>query len=694
VTIDDILRFERLTDVKISPDGKSILYVMMKPGPRNVLGESGTLWLLDVTTKRTRRIVLATDDATSLSSIPVQPQWSPDGRHIGYLSTRTGGPEIWLYDVRTGLQRQLTGIESVSKRRRGRTSGTIREFVFSPDGDRIAFARVSTDDEQQEQLEHLKIIALSEHPYFLSPEGVDGSYAGSAVIEVKSIVSGRSEVVTPPLIGASGLAWSPDGTQLVFMPWSDAWRAQRLANAYPTVLTVSTKELKPLVKPLVDDRSPTWSPDGKKVCYIANTFASRYPESPSLFPATRSLQTVAAVGGQPSLVSGNNIDISFELPVVWAKPNTIYAGTLSHATARVTEFSLNGGPSRLITPERFHVRGYSLSADGRRMAAIFENASTPPEIYLGDPASRRFEKLTTLGSALDSLAIGRVQIVKWRSGDNRFNVEGFLVTPPDFSPGMKYPLLVIMHGGPAGLYENAFFDVNFTFNNQTPAQLFAAAGYVVLLPNKRGDESYGVDFLTAFINHWGDDVKYDVMAGVDTLIRQGLIDPDKLGVMGGSYGGYATAWAISHSDRFKAAAINDGVINLLSYYGQAYLTNDTWMDIYFGGNPSTAQNLYLEKSPILYATQINTPTLLRYGAARFPRPVAAPLQGMELFRALHERGVPVDFLYTPTQGHGIIDEEVYREWIRRNLGWFDYWVLGKGTNPLHDSTRIQGSGAQ
>jgi dipeptidyl aminopeptidase/acylaminoacyl peptidase len=435
------------------------------------------------------------------------------------------------------------------------------------------------------------------------------------------------------------------------------------------------------------DYWPVWSPDGTTMCYISH--APEAPPAYFLFPLGRSLYVRSVRGGDTRTISADDLEISFAIPAVWAPTDAIYAAVQSHATTRVYAFAPDGASRRRVTPEQFHVRSFSLSADGRRMAAIFENVNTAPELYVGDPATGSFEKHTRLGDALKGVAFAPTEVVRWRSGDDRFDVEGFLVKPPQFSPKMRYPLLVNMHGGPRYLYQNAFVDVNFTSGYHTPAQLYAASGYLVLLPNKRGDESFGAEFASAHTEAWGEDVEYDMLAGVDALVARGLADPDKLGVMGTSYGGTAAAWAIAHTTRFKAASIDDAPINLLSYYSQAYLTHDTWIEPFMGGNPSVAMGQFLEKSPILYANRIVTPTLLRYGGERFPRPIAiGPLQGMELFRALHERRVPVDFIYHPTQGHGIADEEIYRDWVRRNLQWFDYWVRGQGSRPL-DSTSGQ-----
>jgi dipeptidyl aminopeptidase/acylaminoacyl peptidase len=676
LTIEDILHFKRLVDVRISPDANYLLYTLVEPGASNVYGERACLWLVDLTTKRKRKLLepsLTKSVSVRLTTDP-QPQWSPNGRQIGYLSARKGHAEIWLLDVATGATWQLTRPEAARAPRLRDAGGTVREFAFNPAGDRIAYVRTFFDTEHQQQVERRKIIAASEYPRAFSLEGVDGSFANESVIESVSVTAGRSDRLTPPLISASGLKWSPDGRRLAFVPLGDTWLPKRISDADPMVLTLGTKRLTRVVRTWSADWFPTWSPDGSTIGYLSVT-----PELPMM--ASRALFTIRLAGGEPRRISGLKTVPSYRLPVVWANTGVIYAASLDRGTMRVYAFAPDGGSPRLVTPERFHVRAYSLSADGRRMAAIFENANTPPEVYVGDPMTGVFERLTSLGDALQGVALGHVERVTWRSGDDRFDVEGFLVEPPDFAPRKRYPLLVNLHGGPGALYENGFTDVNFTSSYHTPAQLYAAHGYLVFLPNKRGDPSYGADFLTAHVQRWGDDVEYDMLAGVDALVARGLVNPNQLGVMGHSYGGYATAWAISHTTRFKAASISDGPVNLLSYFRQIY---DTWQEPSLGGSPTAAQETYLERSPILYVRNIETPTLLRYGQAKFPRgsSLGMPLQGLEFFNALRERGVPVEFLYHPTQGHVVVDAEVYRDWVARNLRWFDYWVLGEGSNPL------------
>lgn len=669
ITLDDILTFERLADVELSPDGRALVYVMVRPGPTNVRGQSSTVWWLDLETRATRRLLGTVGDKETWGSANPQPRWSPDGKRLAYLSAETGALELWVVDVATGERRQLT-------RRADGDEGAIGEFVFAPSGDRIAYVRSFNDAEDQKEREKLKVVALSEQPHFLSSEGTDGSSSAYARIESVSIPAGKVERLTADLPGVSYLRWSPDGAHLAFIPSGRAWGGTRAAAADPTVLHLGTLERQTSVKTGTVEASTTWSPDGRTLAYLSHDLPTPFPWSRS-----RSLYTVDLDGGAPRMISGDDISVWYMLPIVWTgTPHRIYAASRERATTRVYAWAPDGSERRRVTPERWHVRDYSLSADGRRMAAIFEDANTPPEIYVGSPETGAFEQVTGLGAALDGIARSHVERVTWRSGDDRFDVEGFLVKPPGFRAGTRYPLLVNMHGGPAAVYENGFTDINFDSSYHTPAALYAAAGYLVLLPNKRGDEGYGREFLDAHLNRWGDDVEFDVLAGVDALIARGLADPDKLGVMGHSYGGYATAWAIGHTTRFKAASISDAPVNMLSYYSQAYMTNDKWMNFYFGGTPTDVQERFVTQSPIMRASRMTTPTLLRYGNRNgLIRPNAMLAQGMELFRALHEQGVPVDFVIHTAEGHTVQDEQVFRDYVARNLRWFDYWVMGKGS---------------
>jgi dipeptidyl aminopeptidase/acylaminoacyl peptidase len=692
VTLDDILKFDQVTEVELSPDGNRIAYIITCPGSKDAygsLGEYSTLRLLDVRTRETRELTnggfkiqdglqaLAIGEAkfSFIAQSITVPRWLPDSSAVAFISKRSGSSQIWLVDVSGGEPRQLTGQSAEA----GSVQSSVQDFAISPDGRRIAYV-TRTFKSNERDPENVKIVVVGGDSTVLkSTSGVQ-----QIAIDVIDITSHKVErLMTGKTLYSFGwyqlLRWTPDASQLLYLPLP---AADLITQSKMDLTLFSVKSKKVSVPAETPARKmifhPDLSPNGTEVAFL--TWAITDPER------VGTVEVMSIRTGSIRRISGDYTNVWRRLPLVWQKAtNIIYFAGRDKATVRVFALTPTGGPMRRVTPENFYVRDYSLSADGKRMAAIFENANVPPEIYIGNPNAGDFTRLTKLNPQLDKVRLGQVDKIQWRSKDNRFTVEGFLVKPPDYQPGKRYPLLVNLHGGPGALYENCFREVNVFGSAHTPPQLYAAAGYLVLLPNKRGDESYSPEFTRAHIKNWGrGDVNNDTEAGVDYLINHGIADPGRLGIMGHSYGAYAAAWAVTQTKRYKAASINDGFINLLSYYGQAYLNNNEFLNFHFGGNPTEQQALYIDRSPITWAGNITTPMMLRYGNARGPiRPQGIGLaQGLELYRALHERGVPVLLLIHPQEGHTIADLEVYRDYVERNLRWFNYWVLGKGTNPL------------
>jgi dipeptidyl aminopeptidase/acylaminoacyl peptidase len=240
-----------------------------------------------------------------------------------------------------------------------------------------------------------------------------------------------------------------------------------------------------------------------------------------------------------------------------------------------------------------------------------------------------------------------------------------------------------VHGGPGHLFTNDYARINFS-PWHIPAQLLASAGYMVLMPNPRGDPSYGEQFQQALHADWGPGPFGDIDAGVDALIARGLVDSSRVGIAGASYGGYLTAFAITCTRRYKAASIDDGPVDLTSEYGQNYATRSAWAKATFDGTPWTRPDIYRFQSPITYISSVRTPVIMRYGGRSSTdddiRQSYMLAQGFELYAGLRDAGVPVEFILHPDQGHGITDRELYRDWVRRNIVWFDRWILDAGRN--------------
>jgi dipeptidyl aminopeptidase/acylaminoacyl peptidase len=372
-------------------------------------------------------------------------------------------------------------------------------------------------------------------------------------------------------------------------------------------------------------------------------------------------------------------------PVWGVNDSTIFVARYEGGTARLYALSVSTGQWTAMTPDSLSVTLYAFSRDRSALVAVLENVNQPAELYRVSLTGGPLERLTSEARQLSNIQLGHVEQLEWSSDDGRFKIHGFLVKPPGYDPAVRYPLIVQVHGGPGAFYPNAFIDVNFA-PQYIPPQLLAAAGYLVLLPNPRGDPSYGEDFHAALRFDMAVGPLGDIQAGVNSLTERGLVDSTRLGIAGVSYGGYLTTYAITHTASYKAASVNDAPIDLASEYAQNYATRALIQRWYLGGSPWGESQRYTEQSPITYIANARTPILMRYGGKSVTadgiRQSYMLAQGFELYAGLRDQNVPVQFVLHPYESHGIHDWLLYRDWVKRNLRWFDYWVRHQGDNPL------------
>jgi dipeptidyl aminopeptidase/acylaminoacyl peptidase len=304
----------------------------------------------------------------------------------------------------------------------------------------------------------------------------------------------------------------------------------------------------------------------------------------------------------------------------------------------------------------------SFNKDGSAVAFTMDSDSEPFDVYVADRSFASPRKLTHVNAQVTDNALGNSEVITWKSPDGN-EVEGVLLKPVDYTPGKKYPMVVEVHGGPTGAHDDRF-NVN--------GQFWAGHGWAVLYPNPRGSSAYGEKFAMANITDWGGGDYRDIMSGVDAVVARGIADPDKLAVMGWSYGGYMTCWIVSQTGRFKAAMMGAGLADLSSMYGTTDIPG--YIGTFFKGKP-TKDNipLYMERSGITYADHVTTPLLILHGGSDERVPIGQP---MEFYRALKDRGKTVELVFFPREGHGLSEYYHQRDRLKRQYEWIAKYTLG------------------
>ena len=648
VTFDDIMAMRRIEAPMISPDGAHVLYVVRKweTSARDPQRKEARTQVWRVATADGAARQLTFDDAGA-----TEPAWSPDGRHISFLSARGSSADdrrtqLWVMAADAGEAWKLTDSKE-----------SISSYAWSPDGKRIAF--VSREPETADEEARRKRgddRRVYEDEFRLSHIWVVSVDAKTT----DRITEGRAFTVR----GAP--SWSADNLRVVFAAAPTTMARDDRSDIY--IAEVASKTTRKITSNAGPDSEPRWSPDGRSVAFLSEANSSAPIADGTLTWAIVNTRLMLYDTASGSVKSTEGFDGSIG-DFKWTPDSRRIVFTAGRTVYReIFSYEIASGRFTQVTKGRIATFA-GVSRDGSRAAAVFESARTPPDLFVSDLTFSAPRKLTSLNPEASEFALGETEIVRWKSSDG-MEIEGVLQKPVGFAAGTRYPLLVAVHGGPAGV----FLD-NFRVTIGDGGQHWAGQGWAVLYPNPRGSSNYGERFLRANIPDWGGGDFRDIMSGVDAIVARGIADPERLAILGWSYGGYMTAWAVTQTNRFKAAMVGAGLTNLWSMYG----TNDipNLLAAYFKGLPS-ADNLplYMERSAMTHVRNVTTPTLILNGAADERVPIGQP---MEFYRALKDRGVPTELVFYPRAGHGLTEYYHQLDRLQRQFDWITKYTGGRRT---------------
>ncbi|HUE56399.1 MAG TPA: S9 family peptidase [Candidatus Udaeobacter sp.] len=628
--VDSLFAARTFAQTAISPDGNKIVWVEKLAGKDNAPDGKTAIYLIDRDSGTPPKRITA-----ALGSIPraeASVAWSPDSKNIAFLSdtVKPGQLQLYVTSAAGGPAKKLTHVK-----------GLLAAPGWSPDGKTIAVLFTENATRAAGPL-------VAETP---ETGEIKDSYFEQRLALI-DVASGEFRQISPEDMYVYEYDWAPDGKGFAVTAahgnGDDNWYIAQLysLDAGPRGL------MQALYKPPLQIANPAWSPDGKRIAFIAGLMS----DEPSV---GGDIYTIARTGGDATnLTPEMKASASW---LTWTPQGKILFGEFIGGDAGISTLdSANGLVEPLFQDQGQLSAGawgttLSVAGDGITAAAVRSAFGTPPEVWAGQVG--HWKQITHRNDNVKP-PWGEVRSIEWKS--EGYDVQGWLVYPKDFDPAKKYPMIVGVHGGPGSAVQSEWPD-----SSDFSAAL-AGSGYFVLHPNPRGSFGQGEAFTRANVRDFGYGDFRDVLAGVDEALRVAPIDPNRLGLTGWSYGGFMTMWGVTETNRFKAAMAGAGIANWLSYYGENKI--DQWMIPFFGKSVYDDPEVYVKSSPITFIRNVKTPTLVIVGDSDGECPTP---QSYEFWHALKTLGVETKLIVYEHEGHHFANPEHQRDRIRRVVAWFD-----------------------
>jgi dipeptidyl aminopeptidase/acylaminoacyl peptidase len=654
MTIADLITAVRVTEPALSPDGQAVAFVRTttnaETGKRNA-----DIWVVPSNGASSSKLLIGGE------SSELTPTYAPDGKRLAFISTRAGAPQVFLAAADGSSPKQITTL----------AMGVQAPLVFSPDGLRVAFVSDVYPECPDEACNARRAAEAEKNPVkvhhvkrLLFRHWSDWREELRHHVFVTDIESGRTADLTPgdfdspPFFNEdNGISFSPDGKQLAFVSnreggdaeaWTtnhDVWLVP-VAGGAAKKLTASNKAA---------DMQPVWAPDGQKIVL-------RSQRRPGFESDRWYLDVVDVASGQRQTIF-ESPDLSVENVKFTPGGRSLLFTARDRGVVNIYSVGYPSGAPKLATK----VGGVAGLEAGRNFAIVAKNTMiSPTDLFRVSLTGENVQQLTRENQSwLQDMAFTPPESLTV-AGAAGAQVQYWLLKPPNFDATKKYPVVFLIHGGPQGAWEDAWS------SRWNPA-LWAAQGWVIAAPNPRGSTGFGQKFVDEISQDWGGKVMGDINAVVDVVAKQPYVDPQRMGIAGASYGGYAVNWIIGHTNRFKAAVTHDGVYNLESMMGA---TEELWFPEWEMGGvawSATARENIAKWSPHRFAPQIKTPTLVITNELDYRVPVD---QGIQLFTALRRQNVPSEMLIFPDEGHWVLKALNSKYWHEQVFGWMKRWLEG------------------
>ncbi|HZM90101.1 MAG TPA: S9 family peptidase [Blastocatellia bacterium] len=633
-TIEQSLNLKSAGGPRISPDGRYVAYQVQKTNWEDNAFET-EIWIAITATGETYRLTNAKKSSSN-------PQWSPDSRRLAFISDRDGKRQIYLIAPNGGESIQLTNVET-----------GVSNHSWSPDGRRIAFTAADPESKTRKDRKE----KYGEYEVVQADYTFTHLWMIDVPAEIKEKRPDPARMTEGSNFSVNGFSWSPDSGRIAFSAAKDP-DISSSATGDIYVLSIADKGFKRIVDTRGPDGNPVWSPDGRRIAYQTANGREFF------YYANSYIAVTAADGGAPQVLT-ESFDESPGL-IEWSVDGLYFSGlqkTSSHL------FRLNPATKsieQVSGPANYGASQFSFTSDFKQVAFVGAGANDYPEVFVSSVKTFQPKRLTTMSDQLTGFRLATREVIQWKSTDGT-QIEGVLIKPAGFDPAKRYPLLVVIHGGPTGVDTPAVRG-----DRYYPVEMFAAKGALILRPNYRGSAGYGEKFRSLNVRNLGVGDYWDVISGVDHLIAQGIVDRDRVGAMGWSQGGYISAFITCSSDRFKAVSVGAGISDWMTYYVNTDIHPFTRQ--YLKATPWDDPDIYQKTSPISYVKNAKTPTLIQHGELdkRVPIPNAYQLR-----QALEDRGVPVKMVVYKGFGHGIDKPKQHRAVLEQNYEWFTQWIWGE-----------------